>query len=270
MGSERRGIVFADIDGTLIGSRRDRDVSDVTVAGGESDDVAATNVHGTPIAWRTTRQRALWSWLARLGDIVAVTGRSVGAYGRVRLPFAPHAIVHHGAVVLGSEASAFRELTRPLLEESAPVLREAGAALASLADIHAALLVTTQTIDGLVVEVCVKHRDHVGDRGTMAGAELPTWANDIESAWRGLSFTRVHRNGNNLALLPARVTKDRAMRWLRERVYADVDLTIGVGDSTSDYGFMSACDVSLIPSGSQLDALVRAAGGLSDDGGRRG
>lgn len=270
MTREQRGVVFADIDGTLIGPRRDVGRAHNDTSTHEVDDVGATDANGNVIAWRTSEQRALYSWLQQVGDVVAVTGRSVGAYGRVRLPFAPHAIVHHGAVILGSEGEAFRAATRPLLLESAPVLREAHAGLLALIATQPSLRVTTQTVEGQLVEVCVKHRDPNLDRGTIAGRELPSVvADDIEGLWRALPDVRVHRNGNNLAVLPRRVTKARAVLWLREHVYTDIDIAFGAGDSVSDYGFMAACDVALVPTKSQLDRRLLSLTVDDDNTGNR-
>jgi hypothetical protein len=260
MNSESRGVVFTDLDGTLFGPRRDP-----IVAGSNpvrilaDDEVAATDAQGSPIAWRTATQRAFFERLMLIGDVVAVTGRSVGAFGRVRLPLARRAVVHHGAVILGPEGRDFADATRQLLIESHDVIAAAAATVDEWIARDPTLKKTTQVVEGLLVEVCVKQRAAEVDRGTRAGGDLPRIADDIEAAWRTLPCVRVHRNGNNLALLPGAATKERAVRFLRERVYNDVPLVLGVGDSSSDYGFMAACDFALVPTGSQLDAIVRAA-----------
>ncbi|MEM8741181.1 MAG: trehalose phosphatase, partial [Pseudomonadota bacterium] len=76
-------------------------------------------------------------------------------------------------------------------------------------------------------------------------------------AARLTSDWRVHRNGNNLALLPPPVSKRRAARWLLERLRADGPLlSIGVGDSLSDLDFMRLCDAWMAPAQSQIDRAL--------------
>jgi hypothetical protein len=73
------------------------------------------------------------------------------------------------------------------------------------------------------------------------------------------AITCVHRNGNNLAILPnARST--RRMPWNTSphacaREHGEI-VTFGMGDSRSDARFMAACDYAIIPRGTQLAALT--------------
>ncbi len=66
----------------------------------------------------------------------------------------------------------------------------------------------------------------------------------------------VHRNANNLAILPKTLNKARAVAYVRQILEAEHGeiITFGMGDSTSDARFMASCDYAIIPKGSQLAA----------------
>lgn len=61
----------------------------------------------------------------------------------------------------------------------------------------------------------------------------------------------IHQNDRALSLLPRFLDKRHAVNYLLER-HQPV-LSIGAGDSLTDWGFMQACDYRLIPAGTQLD-----------------
>jgi phosphoserine phosphatase len=65
---------------------------------------------------------------------------------------------------------------------------------------------------------------------------------------------QVHRNNNNLAVLPRTLGKEHAVRYLIKRFSHEWGelLTFGVGDSLSDGAFMAECDYSIVPCASQL------------------
>ena len=71
----------------------------------------------------------------------------------------------------------------------------------------------------------------------------------------------LHRNSNNLAVLPKTLNKARAVHHLRQQLQAEHGeiMTLGMGDSQSDARFMAACDYAIVPSGTQLAALTVAA-----------
>ena len=63
----------------------------------------------------------------------------------------------------------------------------------------------------------------------------------------------VHRNGNNLSLVPRFLGKERAVEYVVERhLGPEPVLTIGAGDSLTDAPFLALCDFSLMPRGCQL------------------
>jgi hypothetical protein len=68
----------------------------------------------------------------------------------------------------------------------------------------------------------------------------------------------IHRNGNNLAILPNALNKAHAVAYVTELLrqeHGDI-LTFGIGDSRSDARFMAACDYAIVPSRTQLAGLT--------------
>jgi len=61
----------------------------------------------------------------------------------------------------------------------------------------------------------------------------------------------IHQNDRALSLLPRCLDKRHAVNYLLEQYQPT--LTIGAGDSLTDWNFMQACDYRLIPADTQLD-----------------
>lgn len=241
-------VVFADIDGTLIETCRGAvGVSEATVG--------ARDKSGEIIAVRGERHDALLTLLEATNALVPVTGRSVGALSRVNLRFESYAIVHHGAVILlpnREHDREFEESVRANLEALHEVLESAfHDTAARIAESRTPLRVNRQTFAGRTIEVCVKSTEPDADR-------LAPEADAIEERWRDCTGVRIHRNGNNLAMLPSTVTKARAVEWVVQRLEADLGpcVRFGVGDSLTDLGFMRRCDFFIVPAGSQIDCCL--------------
>lgn len=64
----------------------------------------------------------------------------------------------------------------------------------------------------------------------------------------------IHFNSNYLAIIPKFIDKMKAVEYIINK-YNPV-LTIGAGDSISDYNFMSLCNYKIIPSNSQIERLL--------------
>jgi HAD superfamily hydrolase (TIGR01484 family) len=247
-----RSAVFADIDGTLIESVR-------RLGHAHEGAVGARDREGNAIAVHTPRHRQLLRLLEAADVLIPVTGRSVSALSRVELPFPSYAIVHHGALVLDAaraRCTAYDERMRDALGATDLVLAEAFAEVTRwIAERAPSLRVYRQVIDERTIEVCVKH---VSPTASSLGEE----GDAIEEQWRGLSHVRIHRNGNNLALLPSGVTKESAVAWVVERLEETLGplVTFGVGDSDTDLEFMRRCDFFVVPRGSQLERGLEVRG----------
>ena len=247
-----RSAVFADIDGTLIESVR-------RLGHAHEGEVGARDRDGNAIAVHTPRHRQLLRLLGAADVLVPVTGRSVSALSRVELPFPSYAIVHHGALVLDAgraRCAGYDERMRDTLVATDRVLAQAFAEVTRwIAEQAPSLRVYRQVLDERTIEVCVKH---VSPTASALGEE----GDAIEAGWRGLPHVRIHRNGNNLALLPSAVTKESAVAWVVARLEEELGplVTFGVGDSDTDLEFMRRCDFFVVPRGSQLERGLEARG----------
>ncbi|MBS2005343.1 MAG: trehalose phosphatase, partial [Cyanobacteria bacterium SZAS LIN-5] len=63
-------------------------------------------------------------------------------------------------------------------------------------------------------------------------------------------------NGNNFALLPPFLSKERAVEYFLRELAPPHDCLIGIGDSRSDLGFMALCDYVVTPTRSQIFAML--------------
>jgi len=238
-------LVFADIDGTLMETSPGPAMADLCVVG-------AWDNAGHVIAVRRERHEALITMLGAAHALIPVTGRSVGALGRVNWNFNSYAVAHHGAVVLQPNRerdSEFEESIRSSLDAAQAILDTAYHDTLVLVERSGALLrVSRQLVAGRTVEVCVKSTQVTADG-------LGPEADVIEECWQASPGIRIHRNGNNLAMLPLTITKERAMEWVVQRIESQIGpcVRFGVGDSLTDLGFMRRCDFFIVPAGSQID-----------------
>jgi len=241
-----RRVVFVDLDDTLFQTQRKNPAA---------DRLAAVDRDGAPLSFRCGRQEAFFDWLAGDARMVAVTGRSVAAFRRVMLPLGELAVCSFGGVILGVDG----------LPEPAWQARMAGPAAAAAAELEAWSVQVTRQAAGLGIDVrqriiadaglklylSIKHnRGLDGEAAALAQGLAP----GLPAGWT------LHHNGANLALLPPFLGKAAAVSFLLERLADEGPLlTLGVGDSLTDLGFMGLCDYVIAPSNSQIVASL--AGG---------
>lgn len=243
-------VVFSDLDDTLFQTARK--MSSAAMAHAVQASEALNGSHG----FMTEAQVTLFGWLER-AQIVPVTARGTEAFGRVRLTFARPAIVAMGAVILGRDGPDVAWQAR-VAEGLAPhraaldSLPDAAQAAASRIGARVRAWVVDEPGAGGVYAV-VKV-----EPGTPEAA-LAEMAPVLAGSVAGQGNWCVHRNGNNLALVPPPVSKAAAVAFVLARMRAEGPvLAVGFGDSASDLDYMRLCDVWMTPAGSQID---RAAGG---------
>ncbi len=246
-------VAFADLDDTLFQTLRKLPGADPTTL-----TPATVNTQGEPHSYCTPAQSALLEWLGGRGvTLIPVTGRDLTALGRVTLPFFSWRVADHGLSILdpagqldpvwASQVAAALQDLQPALSEGHSLMTEWAAA--------AGCRVTRHQAAGLPFMTVVKHP---------AADPEPLWA--LRQQWAqwldhhpNSPSLHIIGNANNLSLLPRTLGKRAAVEYLRTQHLAHARLTLGLGDSVSDLGFMAACDFALTPQHGQLLRAVLAA-----------
>lgn len=236
-------IVFTDLDDTLFQTARkcpDQNISGLRLM--------SRLIDGSPSGYATKRQEHMLSWF-RAGQVIPVTARGTDVMGRVDIEQAP-AICSNGGCIL--ETDGVDQKWHSHLVASAatgPAVETVYAEFtASLDDRYRHWVVSEY---GLPLYIVIKSNI---DEGEILNDLDHARLEKMPEGWRR------HRNGNNLAYLPAWLNKRHAVTYLIEKIRAAAPDTpiIGVGDSTSDVGFMDLCDFAIAPTNSQLWATVRS------------
>ncbi len=244
-------LAFVDLDDSLFQTR-------AKCPEGEELIPVAYRKDGTALGFMTRRQRLFFEHLAQSATLIPTTARNLDAYRRVRLPFAAQAILNFGAVILDARGQldrAWDEQVRSRLRACAGRLHEWHRALEQFIEAEE-LGAQARLISDfeMAIYVVVKHPD--GDLRALERLRaevLPTLAPGFF----------VHANDNNLSLVPDFLGKEHAVRHVRDRYYDTHDplLTLGLGDSLTDAGFLDECDFRLVPRGSQLARQQPTPGG---------
>lgn len=241
--------LFVDLDDTLFSSLP-------KCVGQEDLHAVAFLKDGSACSFTTAKQRAFLSMAGQSMTLIPTTARNSDAFGRVDLPFDDYKIINYGGVVLtpsGVPDQAWLETMREEMASSLGGLHRAISIIDEFSQ-RVGLAGRARLIEdyGIPFYVVVKDPDKVAER-------LALIEQDVLAPWiaaEGSEFY-VHRNGNNLAVLPKALNKARAVEYvigLLRNNYGQV-LTMGMGDSRSDARFMAACDYAIVPSGTQLAAL---------------
>ena len=110
--------------------------------------------------------------------------------------------------------------------------------------------VKAQVIEDEGLPLYVNLRLLAGDPGELVGlARIAKMA--VADGWT------VDLGGSNLSVLPPYVSKRLAVEHLLGAMGPDT-LTVGIGDSLGDLGFISRCDFAAMPRGSRLFRAIEA------------
>lgn len=243
MSADTRIIAFADLDDTLFQTLRK-----LPQPGPATLRAATLNTAGQPHSFMTPAQAALLDWLeSSRVTVIPVTGRDPAAFARVGLHFPGWRVLDHGLTILDAQGQPEAEWTARVTQELSPLqddlhrlsewLRPRVAEVGGRLTLHEA--------HGVPFMAVLKH--------PQADAEILA---RLQDAWaaeaRNTPSLRVIANANNVSLLPAGLGKAAAVRYLRDRYFAETALTLGLGDSISDLGFMAECDFAVTPQRGQL------------------
>lgn len=238
--------VFIDLDDTLFQSQRKCPVNDELTP-------AAQQIDGRIQAFMTAKQHTLWQCLNDHALVIPTTARDLTALRCVLLPFHHWQIIDFGAVILNSNAQPDADW----------LARTHSVAQTTEAELHQLITIAQHWITANTLALRLRYikdfeiplyvvakytDDQLEQLDLLEQAVFVPWVAERSHTYQ------VHRNGNNLAVLPRAFDKVHAVRYLIEqftREWGDV-LTIGIGDSRSDGAFMAACDYAMLPHGSQI------------------
>lgn len=246
--------LFVDLDDTLFQTL-------VKCADKEDLHPVAYFQDGSVCSFSTSRQRAFFELMDREMTLIPATARNHDGLNRVNLAFSSHAIIDYGGVVLTPEGTPdgdWLDMMRADMALALDGLKEAMDVIDRYSA-QAGLKGRARMIEDYDTPffVVVKDPDKQADRLALIEREaLEDWV--ASEAGQGFYL---HRNSNNLAVLPKTLNKARAVAHLRQQLQAEHGeiMTLGMGDSRSDARFMAACDYAIVPSGTQLAALTVAA-----------
>jgi len=235
-------VVFLDLDDTIFQTRH-------KCPTGETLEVAALDRSGQPSSFMTSVQQHTFDWLKSNAIVIPTTARNSDAYRRVCLTFQHAAILDFGAFILdcnGTPNSKWEAIIRPKLELIQDTLRS----LERLAHhfreecgMHCRIQLVTDF--GLGIYLVAKDPSGVGSR------LQPLYQHWKEISQAGQFF--VHWNDNNVSLVPSFLGKEYAVDFVCREYFMEQSIVkIGIGDSLTDFPFLSRCDFIMMPSHCQV------------------
>jgi hydroxymethylpyrimidine pyrophosphatase-like HAD family hydrolase len=245
--------LFADLDDTLFQTLE-------KCAGADALEPAAYYKDGSVCSFTTPAQRAFLSFVQDGMTVIPTTARDLDGFRRVHLPFTSYAVLNYGGVILNPDRSVdqdWLERMRGAMHAALPGLEE----LARHIDEHAArtgYAGRVRMIEDLGTPFFLVVKDPEKKAERLAPLET-----DVVQPWidGGNPDYFIHRNGNNLAILPMALNKAHAVAHVTERLRAEHGdiITFGMGDSRSDARFMAACDYAIVPRRTQLAGITVGA-----------
>jgi len=247
--------LFLDLDDTVFNSRR-KCPDDETLR------PAAFLKSGEPISYCNSKQLALLERFAAGWQVIPTTARNKDAFSRVKLPltFEHGAILNHGALIInpdGQPDERWQQQMNDRLRTARTLLPLIEQQINDYAETHQ---------EPLRVRIIAEEQDHyyvvVKHRDADSSALNQLRSQCVEPLLATIPCPfYIHANDNNLAILPAPINKSDAVAYRIEQLeeqYGPI-MTMGMGDSLSDAGFLTRCDYALMPSNTQLGAYLTGA-----------
>lgn len=242
--------LFADLDDTLFQTFE-------KCAAADALEPAAYYKDGSICSYTTRAQRAFLGFVQDGMTVIPTTARDHDGLRRVHLPFDSYAVINYGGVVLhpgGGADMPWLEGMRGAMHAALPGLQE----LARHIDDHAQRTGfggRARMIEDFATPFFLVVKDPDKRHERLAPVE-----DEVVRPWiaDGHADYVVHRNGNNLAILPKALDKANAVAHVTAMLRAEHGdiVTFGMGDSRSDARFMAACDYAIVPRATQLARLT--------------
>ena len=256
--------LFADLDDTLfqtfdkataLSSHRG-----VHRGGGDVLEPAAYYKDGSICSYTTGAQRAFLAFVQDGMTLIPTTARDHDGLRRVHLPFDSYAVINYGGVVLlpgGATHAPWLEGMRAAMHTALPGLLDLAAHIDDYAQ-RTGYGGRARMIEDFATPFFLVVKDPDKQHERLAPLEM-----DVVLPWiaDGNKDYVVHRNGNNLAILPKALDKAHAVACVTELLRAEHGdiVTFGMGDSRSDAPFMAACDYAIVPRATQLAGITVGA-----------
>lgn len=244
--------VFADLDDTLFTTASKIPVEQ------QAESVRVTDASNGNHSFTMEKHKRLLEWINPL-KLIPVTARGSDAFSRVDAAYkqGPFSIIANGAVILdaaGTPNEKWSESVKQILAPNQDIIADLPKLMLRIADNMDADVRTWNVEEGACGSTYCVVKSNMKDNGAclqQVEAEARRTLNEVESF-------RIHRNGNNLAILPPGISKALATRFVIAELSENENVTcVGVGDSLSDLEFMKACDFWMTPSHSQLDNSIK-------------
>jgi hypothetical protein len=237
-----RPIIFLDLDDTIFQTQRKSPISGDLHPVGFSKD-------GTPHSFMTSKQMQLFDGLRRWGELIPITARNWDSFKRVRLPFDSWSVLNFGGLILQPNREpepTWMNTVQQLEIEWTPLLKTEFEWITTFIQTHSLRLLPRYVRDmDLNFSLVVKDPEQ-------SDVMIDPLEGALKKRLENSPFW-VHRNGNNLSVIPRQIRKECGVTYLSKHLPGFGErLTIGIGDSVSDFGFLQACDFGMFPSGSQL------------------
>lgn len=244
---KRSVFVFSDLDDTLLQTQRK-----CMTAGPLTE--AAVDRQGQPLSFHSPEQLLLLQ-VFKPCTLIPVTGRNLQALNRIRSPsFSSYRITSHGALVWGADNRLIPDWQRKLEQELALWEPRMQRILKVVEDYQRAEHledVRFRIIYDAEIPVYLSIKGSQEDLSRIEKALYPLWGQEMEAV--------IHRNDQNMALLPPYADKAKAVNYVMELIREQCEVSplfIGMGDSLTDISFLKACHYALTPQYSQIHQEV--------------
>ena len=204
---------------------------------------------GTALSFMTEKQKRFFDLLDETATIIPTTARNRDAFLRVQLPFRSYAILNFGGVVLLPDGSLDQQWDVRIRSRSL-ALQDSFLKLHQQIETFnetQSLGVRTRIISDFDMPLYIVSKH--------PGANLSALDAIQNDCLPGLDLSGffIHRNHNNLSLVPEFLGKEFAVKHILDTYFSDIPvMTLGLGDSRSDAGFVKMCDFAMMPGQSQL------------------
>ena len=245
--------LFVDLDDTLFQSmEKCENKLDLQAAAFLKD--------GSAISYSTPKQRDLLDFFERSMTLIPVTARNLNAFQRVKLEFSSYAVINYGGVVLQEDGSADMHWLATMQNQMHLALPGLNEVMQLIIDYGKKMGFAGQPrlIEDFNTPFYMVLKDPEKKPEPLAEVEKHVVAPWLASAGKDYYL---HRNGNNLAVLPKALNKAYAVEYLQDilrKEHGEI-MSLGMGDSKSDARFMMQCDYAIVPRATQLASLTLEA-----------